>query len=636
VAPGKFGSKELKKSKERGISEPAHLQIKQETDKTEDIKSHGRRPRRVASGGMAPSLGESLKEELGINPPHLPTVSGGVTHMSDDYLQGLSIDSGGTPNFFHDKSLNDDAHTISLGAPANKGWGGNLGGMLVATRSTGSGRSGGSSGGKSPGYFNNNELSELFSIVRGKSSFGEPDGTKRRQSADAVKPRTILKATATTGAGLSQFEQLASLPEHLRALPPIRTKSMPGPGGGVHIQESSGRLFAGLTPHGYIGSGLTPTAVTPGSITGFPGVDHFGMSLTEGHQGGLTPGMPGWASAAQQAVQTAQDELVNADGGNITKQTFAGENRASNLVKVAASRNHGSKAGAKKGKDRPKNEQRDDDVDNIPLSGLVKISGVGGAAVAAAAAAAKLGISLPGTADKISIEEDIYDVDDDDGDKLGSTKSRSRSWLPSEDELVRALVAQHGPRKWTLIASRLKTKTQKQVYARWRDYLQPGLTTKPWSKEEQAKLVELQAHVGNQWAVLARLMPGRSPNAIKNRFHATKRKMERHNKREGSNIASTEVKHAGKKQKTVAKVTKSPPHKGRQLNDQEEEYSKEEQMAVEGLLLADTPTSLLALTEKESISKQFDVANASIEDRMREEADKAKLAESVVKKPTKR
>jgi hypothetical protein len=59
-------------------------------------------------------------------------------------------------------------------------------------------------------------------------------------------------------------------------------------------------------------------------------------------------------------------------------------------------------------------------------------------------------------------------------------------------------------------------------------------------------------------------------------------------------------------------------------------------MAVEGLLLADTPTSLLALTEKESISKQFDVANASIEDRMREEADKAKLAESVVKKPTKR
>ena len=60
-------------------------------------------------------------------------------------------------------------------------------------------------------------------------------------------------------------------------------------------------------------------------------------------------------------------------------------------------------------------------------------------------------------------------------------------------------------------------------------------------------------------------------------------------------------------------------------------------MAVEGLLLADTPTSLLAMTEKESISRQFDSANASIEDRMQEEADKAaKVAEMVVKGPIKR
>eukprot|EP00976_Prorocentrum_cordatum_P019393 392987-Prorocentrum_minimum.AAC.3 len=37
--------------------------------------------------------------------------------------------------------------------------------------------------------------------------------------------------------------------------------------------------------------------------------------------------------------------------------------------------------------------------------------------------------------------------------------------------------------------------------------------------------------VGNQWAVLAKMMPGRSPNAIKNRFHATRRKLERSQKR---------------------------------------------------------------------------------------------------------
>jgi hypothetical protein len=40
-------------------------------------------------------------------------------------------------------------------------------------------------------------------------------------------------------------------------------------------------------------------------------------------------------------------------------------------------------------------------------------------------------------------------------------------------------------------------------------------------------LIKIQDVIGNQWAVLARLMPGRSPNAIKNKFHATKRKIER-------------------------------------------------------------------------------------------------------------
>jgi hypothetical protein len=33
--------------------------------------------------------------------------------------------------------------------------------------------------------------------------------------------------------------------------------------------------------------------------------------------------------------------------------------------------------------------------------------------------------------------------------------------------------------------------------------------------------------------VLAKMMPGRSPNAIKNRFHATRRKLERSHKRLG-------------------------------------------------------------------------------------------------------
>jgi hypothetical protein len=109
----------------------------------------------------------------------------------------------------------------------------------------------------------------------------------------------------------------------------------------------------------------------------------------------------------------------------------------------------------------------------------------------------------------------------------GAVEPKSRSWTHEEDDLVRQLVEEHGPQKWALIADRLVGKTQKQVYARWRDYLQPGLTTRPWAEFEENHLVRIQEAIGNQWAVLARLMPGRSPNAIKNRFHATRRKTER-------------------------------------------------------------------------------------------------------------
>lgn len=106
-------------------------------------------------------------------------------------------------------------------------------------------------------------------------------------------------------------------------------------------------------------------------------------------------------------------------------------------------------------------------------------------------------------------------------------QAKSRSWTHAEDTLVRDLVKQHGAKKWAVIAERLSGKTQKQVYARWRDYLQPGLTTRAWEPFEEEHLIKIQDVIGNQWAVLARLMPGRSPNAIKNKFHATRRKFER-------------------------------------------------------------------------------------------------------------
>lgn len=89
-------------------------------------------------------------------------------------------------------------------------------------------------------------------------------------------------------------------------------------------------------------------------------------------------------------------------------------------------------------------------------------------------------------------EEEGLEEEDEGGesdqDRVVARKpSKSRSWTAQEDQLVRDLVKEHGLRKWAFIASCLEGKTQKQVYARWRDYLQPGISCQPWSKQEQVR-----------------------------------------------------------------------------------------------------------------------------------------------------
>ena len=91
---------------------------------------------------------------------------------------------------------------------------------------------------------------------------------------------------------------------------------------------------------------------------------------------------------------------------------------------------------------------------------------------------------------------------------------------------MRDLVKQHGPKKWAVIAERLSGKTQKQVYGVGETTSNPD-SPRAWEPFEEEHLIQIQEVIGNQWAVLARLMPGRSPNAIKNKFHATRRKFER-------------------------------------------------------------------------------------------------------------